>query len=83
MVPPTPPSVLCSSRWFPFPDPFKGDGWTSVGGIVANQLDIGIFVQVRVGMKFASDKVLDLSRVRGTDVGETSDCCVHGLGLGV
>jgi len=60
-IPPASALVLCVLGWFPPPSPVKGDRGAPFGGIVADQLDIGVLVEIWVGVELASDKILDFA----------------------
>ena len=56
----------------PLPRPLKLYGRYAGCIVVANEFNVGIFVKVRVGMKFARDELVDLSWTRTKDVGQTA-----------
>lgn len=77
-VPPSTTSILHVLRRLPLPRPVKGDGGTATSGEVAHELDVGILVQIGVGMEFAGDKVLYFARRRGVDICEAGDLGLDG-----
>lgn len=48
----------------------------AAGGIVANKLDVGILVKIRVCVKLSRDEILQVSARGGVDVCEAIDVCV-------
>ncbi len=87
--PPAAPLVLGLPRRLPGPRPLEGHRGAPAGAEVADELDIGVLMQVRIGMELARDQVLDLAGRRGVDVGEAVDggvgsgaICVGGGGGG-
>ena len=54
-VAPTTTLVLGCSRRTPLPRPFKLFKGTAVGRVVTDQVDIGIAVEIWVGIEFAGD----------------------------
>ncbi len=71
--PPAAPLVLGLPRRLPGPRPLEGHRGAPAGAEVADELDIGVLMQVRIGMELARDQVLDLAGRRGVDVGEARD----------
>jgi len=67
-------SLVLGESWrLPSPGPVKRHRGTPFGRVVAHQLDICIFVEVRIGMELPSDKILDLTLVRRIHERETVD----------
>lgn len=58
-VSPSRAAVLLCLWWTPLPLPLKGNRFLAAGRKVADELDIGVLVEVWVGVKFEGDEVLD------------------------
>lgn len=82
-VPPASALVLRVLRRLPLPRPLKGNRLGAVGAIIANESDVGILVEVRIGVKFSGDQGLDLFGRGGIDVGERIDAGIERLWVGV
>lgn len=82
-VSPAATSVFRSLWRPPLPRPLKGYRGAAVCGVVAYQVHVCVFVKIGVGMKFSRDKILDLARGGGADVGETRYVRVYGCRGGV
>lgn len=57
----------------PLPRPLKGNGRTAIGGVVANEGDICVLVEVRIGVEFPGHESFHLSGRGGMDIGERID----------
>lgn len=80
-VPPTTTPFFQRPRWLPLPSPFKGDRGATASAVISNQVDIGILVQVGVGVELPSDEVLDFPWSGCTNVGKSGDLIVCRRGL--
>lgn len=56
--------------------PLEGDGFLAAGRVVTDELDVGIFVEVWVGVEFEGDEILDFSCCGSCDICEAIDDCV-------
>jgi hypothetical protein len=63
--------------WCPFPRPLKLNRRTSTSRVVPYKLDLGVLVQIGVGVKFASDQIVQLPRACCKDKGQAVDYSVH------
>lgn len=77
-IPPATPYIFRIPWCLPFPSPIEGDGGTIPSGEVADQLHVGVLVEVWVGMELSCDQIFDLSRSRSVDVGEAIDLRTRG-----
>lgn len=59
--------------WSPAPFIVELHRIRAVGGIVADEIDVRVLVQVRVGVELSGDEVLNLARTRSSDKGESVD----------
>lgn len=77
-VPPAAAGVFPSPRWLPLPGPVKCYGRATSGCEVADQLNVGVLVEVWIGVEFPGDKRLDLAQCGGMDVCEATDLGIDG-----
>lgn len=77
VAPPTTP-VLISLGGFPSPVPIISHSWIPVRPNVAEQLYIGIFVQIGVGMELPRDERVQLFRIWGVRKGQPRNVRVGG-----
>ena len=75
--------VLCVLRRLPLPRPLKSNRLSTVGAIVANESDIRILVEVRIGVEFSGDQGLHLLGRGGIYLGERIDAGIERLWVGV
>jgi hypothetical protein len=64
----------------PFPGPLKLHRGTAAGGVVAYQLDLGVLVEVGIGVELAGDEVVKLSGAVGKDKSQAVDAGVDQAG---
>lgn len=82
-VPPSATFILVGFGRLPFPRPLERHRGAAIGAVVADELHVGILMEVWVGVEFACDEILDLPRSRGIGEGETGDIGIYWLGIGV
>lgn len=66
-------SVLLCLRWAPLPLPLECDGLLAACSVIADELNVCVFVEVWVGVELEGDKVLDFFCGRSCDVCEAID----------
>lgn len=60
----------------PFPRPFECHRLAPAGAVVAHELDIGVLVEVWIGLELSSYESLDFARGRRIDICEAVDLCI-------
>ena len=76
-VAPATTAVLGLLWGLPFPGPVELYRGGATGVEVAHQSDVGVFVQIWVGVKLARDQLFNLSRIRAKDVGQAGELSVE------
>ena len=69
--------VLCVLGGFPCPRPIESSGRVAVGAVVANQGNVCVLVEVRIGVELPGDQGFYLLGRGGVDVGERIDAGVR------
>lgn len=76
-VAPAAASVLCRLGRLPFPGPVELNRRTALGRKVANELHVGVVLQIGVRMELARDQVIQLFRIGRMCKGQSRE---HGIG---
>jgi hypothetical protein len=67
---PTSTPTLAGLGRSPFPRPLKLHRRASACGVVSNQLNLGVLVEIGVGLKLPCHQVVQVLRTRGKDEGQ-------------
>lgn len=81
-VSPAPALVLCVLGRLPFPRPLERSGRAAISAVVANESNIRVLVEVRIGVELPGYQGFYLPGRGGVDVGERIDAGVEGGLLG-
>jgi len=73
---PAPTTTLWRLGRRPFPRPMRLHRRASSCGVVSHELDIRVFMEIRVGVKLFRHETVQVFRARGEDEGQAIDDCV-------